>query len=266
MPPWYGMMPENLPKAALESMLEDADYHLRDHPDDLMTLLNKGMFLVCLDRFDEGHACLDQVEETATREKNTYILGMSYLCRGASALRMSKSEDAISYFQKAIKITPDNDIAYFLMGETLVDMQKFEDAIPYYDHAIRLHCEFPQVYTKKAFALNCCRKYQAALECLKEVLRTDPDYAEVHFEMGNSYMHLEKYRRAIRCHKRAIQADPRHKNAHLYLGITYMLVEQYGLARPYLEKALELAPDDPDVMGSLALLEDKESLHGEAFR
>lgn len=265
MPHWYGMMPENLPKATFESMLETANSNLRDHPDDLMALLNKGLFLACLDRFDEGFACMDQAAETATREENTHILEVSYLCKGASIFRMNRYKDAIPYFQKALKINPDNDLAYFFTGNTLVEMQKFEDAIPHYDHAIRLKCKFPQVYCKKAFALNCCGKHQAALECLKEVLLTHPDYADAHFEMGNSYMSLEKYRHAIRCHRRAVRADPRHKMAYLHLGISYMLIGQYPIARSYMEKALELAPEDSDVMGALRLLNTRYPIDDDAF-
>ena len=258
-PRCYGMMPENLPESALRDLLDNLNMHLQDHPDDQMSLVTKGVLLTCLDQFDEGLACIEQVEKTAMHDGNTYVLASSYLAKGAALSRIYKHKGAVSYFKKALNLNPDNSIAHFLTGNALLEIQKFEDAILYFDRAIQLQFEFSHVYFKKACALNGCKKYMAALKCLKEILHTSPDYADAHLEMGKSYMGMEKFRHALKCHKRAIRADPVNVRAHLYLGITHMLIGQYGLAMPHLEKALSLDPKDPDVLEAIALLHDKMS-------
>ena len=245
-------MPERVSDDEIRANLEVANDCLRDDPDDKMALLDKGMFLVCLNRVEEGVACIDRVEEIAKDENNSYYLELSYLYRAGSFYWMQQYEDVMAHLKKILKISPNNADAYFYMGCTLHVMQKYEDAIRHFDSGIRLYCIQPEIYYRKACALNECKKYRAAVKCLKEFLLIEPDNADAYSQMGRSYMGLKKFKHAVMCQKKAIKLDPQHFEAHMSLGLIYTITKRYSRAIKYLDIIWDQAREKPKLLPKLA--------------
>lgn len=240
----------------LYGLLDMYDGVLREDPGDAVACMYKGITLNNLRRYDEGFACLDRAVEIAPDDEKDIAREVAYASKGVSMNRMRRYEDAVSYYKEALKLNPARGITHFFMGNVLDNMERSGESIRYFDESIRLQCRLPDVYWGKAHALNNCKRHIEAQNCLKDLLGMYPDYADGHYEMATSHMALRNIREAIKHYKSAIKADPVHKKAHEYLGIAYMTAYQDELARPYLERALELAPGDPDVLEVLALLED----------
>ena len=250
---------------------------LKEDPDDSLAYLFKGLSLNRLGRYDEGFECLDRAvaidrkrlkdavaEERACRGSASHgdkrrvarmlrddLRGVEeevHTSKGVALSRMRRYHEAASHFKRALKLNPLNGLTHFMTGCALDDMGTPSDSIRHFDEAMRLRYREPFVYQRRAHALNNCGRTDECIECLREVLEMRPGYAEAHYEMGAAYLSVKDFGRAIKCYKRAIEADPRHKKAHEFLGIAYMAVCQDDLARPYLERALDLAPGDPDVL------------------
>lgn len=240
----------------LSEFLADTDKVLKKNPDDVVARLYRGMTLNKLGRHDEGFEYMDKTVDMARGGDKSMAQELSYLSKGIEMNRMREYEKAIAYYKKALKVNPDRGMTHFYMGNVLDNMSRSADSIEYFDNALRLKYNPPDVYYGKAHALNNCKRHNAAIECAKELLRIYPDYANGHYEMALSYISLKDYENGIKCYKKTIEADPRHKKGHEYLGIAYMAIGLDHLARPYLEKALEIAPGDPDVLEMMDLLSD----------
>jgi tetratricopeptide (TPR) repeat protein len=52
---------------------------------------------------------------------------------------LGKHDEAIRYYDKAIKIKPNNALALNNKGNALVKLAKFEDAIKCYDKALKIN-------------------------------------------------------------------------------------------------------------------------------
>jgi tetratricopeptide (TPR) repeat protein len=92
--------------------------------------------------------------------------------------------------------------------------------------------------------------------------------ANKHFKTGNKFYTEEKYKRAITEYEAALQLNPELKSAFYYLGSSYIMVykpgddseknKEYGTkAVEYLQKALELNPDNKDILQALGDINDK---------
>ena len=71
--------------------------------------------------------------------------------------------------------------------------------------------------------------------------------AKAHVELGMAYTELGKLDVALDEAQAALQADSSYSPAYHLLGLTYMLLKDSAAARANFEKALDLAPGDPDV-------------------
>lgn len=92
--------------------------------------------------------------------------------------------------------------------------------------------------------------------------------ANKHFKTGNKFYTEEKYKKAITEYEAALQFNPELKSAFYYLGSSYIMVykpgddsetnKEYGAkAIEYLLKALELYPDNKDILQALGDINDK---------
>jgi len=92
--------------------------------------------------------------------------------------------------------------------------------------------------------------------------------ANKHFKLANKYFGEEKYKKAIAEYEAALKLNPNLNAAFYYLGSSYVSIYKPGdeseknkefgnKASEYLQKALELSPDNKDIIQSLGDINDK---------
>lgn len=92
--------------------------------------------------------------------------------------------------------------------------------------------------------------------------------ANKHFKTGNKFYTEEKFKKAIAEYEAALKLNPSLNTAFYYLGSSYIMVykpgdeseknKEYGSkAIEYLQKALELKPDNKDIIQALGDINDK---------
>jgi tetratricopeptide (TPR) repeat protein len=92
--------------------------------------------------------------------------------------------------------------------------------------------------------------------------------ASKHFKTGNKFYTEEKYKKAITEYEAALQLNPNLNSAFYYLGSSYIMVYKPGddseknkefgsKATEYLQKALELNPENKDIIQALGDINDK---------
>ncbi len=76
-----------------------------------------------------------------------------------------------------------------------------------------------------------------------------PDHAPLHYLLARIYLEQKNdYEKGVPLLERAVQLDSTHAYAHYHLAAAYAHLGRKEAALDYLEKALELAYDDPEGM------------------
>lgn len=157
--------------------------------------------------------------------QDTDKAGVADLIRQGVALNdQGKYADAISKYNEALKIDPENIKANYEMAFTLSVSGKGTEGITYIEKAIKNS-------TSNTFTAACyevlgsiyddSRQPQKAVDAYKEGIKIAPDYQRLYFNLGITYSRDKKYPEAEAVAIKAIQLDPKHASSQRL----YALVE-----------------------------------------
>lgn len=109
--------------------------------------------------------------------------------------------------------------------------------------------------------LNCSQSNKKA-KALKPILDRSPYY---HFNMGNKYLNERKLELAIAEYLKAIELAPNNPDVYNFLGLAYLFNGQYQEAIASLEKVLQLDPTYSDAHNNLGMVYNEIGNHGKAI-
>lgn len=199
-----------------------------------------------------------------------------YYNAGLAAVNAGKPEEAIKYFEKCTEmkymgITPYFQIysSYMEMGDTTKAESVLTGLKEKFPNNKDVTLQLIDLYIKSG-------KNQEALNYIKNAKEADPNNYSLYFAAGIIYLNEEKYDEAIQELKKSIELKGDLYDTQYGLGAAYinkasgmftkandiMDVNEYtkaidsantvyAKALPYMEKALELKPDDVYAMRSL---------------
>lgn len=200
---------------------------------------------------ERAKAFLDQLvalgpnPETAARVFN----------HGVGDLREGDREAAKARFELAIELDRGMAAAYRGLATIYLEDEQYEQAL---EAASRLLEADPgnaeglgiryEAYRRMGDEANM----QAALE---ELQAADPDrIADAYFQQGVLLFNEGNAQGAVEAFKRVLSANPEHARAHYQLGRAYLSAGDYEQGKLYLEKFIEMAPEDPEVEGAKEML------------
>ncbi len=98
--------------------------------------------------------------------------------------------------------------------------------------------------------------YEGAIQHYKDAIALNPNLIELYMHLGVNYRALKPpdYDSAIAAFSKASAIDPYDVSPYLSLSRTYFQIDQFGTAIQYLDQALALRPDDPDIHGRKGLI------------
>ncbi len=111
------------------------------------------------------------------------------------------------------------------------------------------------------------KDYSKAAKIFRKSIALKNDFSQAHFQLGVALDSIRKWKEAEPIFKEAIRLDRNNTSALNYLG--YSMVdrnERLGEARKYIERALEIDPDNPAYLDSLGWLNFREGRIDDAVR
>jgi len=118
----------------------------------------------------------------------------------------NKTEEAISYYKKGIKIDPYNNMIYNNLGTSYKSIKKFDDAET----------------------------------CFEKSIKIKKDVSQTHNNLGNLYLSTNKLEKAINSYKRAIKIDKNFFISYYNLGIAYKTLGRFKESKNFLFESLKL--------------------------
>jgi len=139
----------------------------------------------------------------------------AYLVRGELYMELNDFKMALSDFEKAIMISPDEPEAYFLRGLLYVNKGDIDKAVNDFDKTIELDANHADAYINRAnmyLKKNLLQK--ASVDCTKAI-ELSPDRMEPYYYRGLAYGGFGGYTKALEDYNMAIDIVGESSDQHL---------------------------------------------------
>jgi len=153
---------------------------------------------------------------------------------------------AIADFIIAIRLEPNNAVAYRERGVLYFLKGDKDQAIADYNQAIRLDPNYAYAYYNRGLAYYDKKDYDRAIADYNQAIRLDPNYAYAYSNRGLVYYVKKDYDRAIADYNQAIRLDPNYADAYYNRGLAYYDKKDYDRAIADYTQVIKLNPNDAD--------------------
>jgi|HubBroStandDraft_6_1064221.scaffolds.fasta_scaffold07207_2 serine/threonine protein kinase/Flp pilus assembly protein TadD len=180
--------------------------------------------------------------------------------------------EAAAMFQKVIDLTPDNQRGYNNLGAIYVMEGRYQDAVTPLRKATDL-APSRDTYGNLGAAYFYLRQYQKAVDSFELAIRQDDKDAATWGYLGDALYWSpgrrpdaqKAYQKGVELAKANILVNPKDAKQYALLGEFSVMLDQKQTALDSIQKALSLAPKDPEVMFKAALVynhlgENKQTL------
>jgi len=163
---------------------------------------------------------------------------------GDALRRAGKANEAVPFFEEALRRKPDSLSGWVGLGSTYESLRQYPKAVEVFQHAIRLAPsdgllwqELGQIY------INRGSKKQA-MDALQESLALDPAIPQTHQLMGTLWMELSRDpARAEAFFREAIRLQPDYAQAHVNLAVLLFQTNRTEEAVYHFERAIHVLPN-----------------------
>ncbi len=166
-----------------------------------------------------------------------------FLKEGDSLYRHKRYEEALTAYEQAIRLDPNNAVAHYNKGNTLNDLKRHKEALAACEQAISLDPNYALAYNNKGNDLCSLKRYEEALGACEQAIRLNPNLAVAYNNKGNALNGLERYEEALVAYKQALRLDPNLAFVYVGKGNAFYGLRRYGEALAAYEQALRLDPN-----------------------
>lgn len=151
---------------------------------------------------------------------------------------------ALESYQELIRQNIKVPTVNFYAGLALLEMGQSKEALPYLEEAVTKVPGIASWHLTLARAYHKSGQLQKALKYYRVSLRIDPGQPVAHNEMGMLFWDMKSFYFADAAFQKAYQLDKKYVGALNNLATSSMMFKQYDQAIDYLNRLLEINPED----------------------
>jgi tetratricopeptide (TPR) repeat protein len=193
--------------------------------------------------------------------------------KGASFVSLGLYEEAMSCFDRALKIDPGRSVFWSNKGKALVNLDRIEEAIRCYDKALELDPQDANAWIGKGGSLHRLERFEEAIHCYDKIIDLNARDAVAWYGKGLSLGCLCRFDEAIRCYDKALELDPQDANTWIAKGLNLYQVGSLEEGIYCIDKSLNLDPQNAGawsakgaILGQLGRREEAMDCFQEADR
>ncbi|MBO6725932.1 MAG: tetratricopeptide repeat protein [Rhizobiaceae bacterium] len=173
-----------------------------------------------------------------------------------TALNRGGGEDFVRlYLRMALALRPENVPALMQLAALAEQTDKAEEAVAFYEQVPDTAPQKELAELQLGLNLADLKRYDEAIAHLEAVAESSPDDRRSYLALGSVHSSRMDYRAAANVYDRAVEAigepDRADWNIFYQRGIAYERLKEWEKAEPNFFKALELFPDQPQVLNYL---------------
>ncbi|WP_413717655.1 tetratricopeptide repeat protein [Silicimonas sp. MF1-12-2] len=174
----------------------------------------------------------------------------------ASALQGEAQQAyTLLYSRMALALRPDHIDALLMTAELLEDLERYDLATEVYDTVPRDDPSFHAAELGRAEALRRSGREDAAIEVLRQLTKSHGELPLVHVTLGDTLRGMERFEESIQPYDDALALietpEEQHWIVYFARGISHERTGEWDKAEADFRKALELRPEQPQVMNYL---------------
>jgi tetratricopeptide (TPR) repeat protein len=163
---------------------------------------------------------------------------------GSLSSKEGKNEDAIHFFNEALKLSPGDAQIYLLLSGVYQKLDNPEKVRETLKRAVEAAPQDKDVHYYYAVTLVTDGKYDEAEEHLRKAIEIDSMFEKAYYEMGVVKFEKEDFEEAESYLKRAVEINPELEDGWFSLGVVQFKLKKYGDAVQSFQKFTELKPED----------------------
>lgn len=149
---------------------------------------------------------------------------------------------------------PEDFVARYSMGALLAFRGRQQEAIPYFEAALRGEPSSATAHNALGAALLADERVDDAIREWRQTLVLDPDYDNARYNLARALTLRGDTAAAVTEYQAYLRRKPEDAAAQGHLGRLFLTQQRYGEALPPLQAAARLKPDDADLQTDLGAL------------
>jgi tetratricopeptide (TPR) repeat protein len=194
------------------------------------------------DRFEHAVKCQGAYPDTLPNAWNNL---------GLIAAREGRTDDAIGYFQHALRLIPDHFVALENLGNAYRQQKRWDDARQAFESALTVKPQDPETNYGLAMVFAQTGATEQAHESFERALQFRPDYPEALNNLGVLYLRTQRRDQAVQTFEKCIQVAPNFDRSYLNLAQVYAIEGDSEKARGILRQLLQQVPGDEQARAAL---------------
>ena len=188
----------------------------------------------------------------ANASKNIHYIGSDFIGVGVthtnnellSREKIILYEKAISDYNEALKLDPNNYIIYAERGRAYESKREYNKAIEDFTHAIKINSNSPTIYNDLGNTFSKTGEYDMAIANLNQAIKLDSKSPTLYNNRGMVYSRMGSIDKAITDYTQAIQLDQEYTLAYFNRGFAYINKGNYDRAIADYTQVIKLNPND----------------------
>ncbi len=169
-------------------------------------------------------------------------------------LRKGEPEEAYGYFQKTLRLCPNDEQSWYNLGVLQRDRGELSEAENSLREALRLKPSYTMAWTNLGAVYLASGRTPEAIDAVLEAARLAPSDAAIRFTLGTLYGKAGRLAEAIEVYREAVRLKPDYAAAWNNLGIAYKNSGRIPEAVAAFRQAAQIRSDDPVAWYNLGIL------------
>lgn len=154
----------------------------------------------------------DKVKSKENKKEETSLVDVDFqrkrlYKKGVNRMADEKLEEAIVYFQQALRIDPDNVETLLKLGYARFHLDDHGEALKVYDQVLDIDVTNPEVWNLKGLVHYEQKNYAKALDAVEKSIESDPTYGMAWYNKACFLSLLNQVPESLESLKRSIEID-----------------------------------------------------------
>lgn len=185
--------------------------------------------------------------------------------QGNILVRLNRYKEALDAYENVVRLNPKKYESWYNRGNVLVKLKRYSEALESYNNALAIQPNDDEAWHNRGALLRKFKRYDEALVSYDKALEIQPDKYETWHNRGNVLGKLKRYEEAIISYDRAITIDAGKREVWLNRAVALCKLKRYEQAIASFEQAIGLDPTSPELWNMRASLLQQLGRYSEAI-